>query len=137
MYIECRVLHIIFNFCSCTYRVLLNKFYIKNIFHKGSCLKFNVVIFYFERARNVEILFLNVFERADLWSDSPQDFLDQTWNNGRIILLKKMLMHLCMSQFNPNPRRQGPKGLSCFEKQTAELFLKWKKFKNMGIHGKL
>ena len=32
---------------------------------------------------------------------------------------------------------KGPKGLSCFEKQTAKHFLKWKKFKNLGIPGKL
>ena len=32
---------------------------------------------------------------------------------------------------------KGPKGLSCFEKQTAKHFLKLKKFKNMGIPGKL
>ena len=30
-----------------------------------------------------------------------------------------------------------PKGLSCFEKQTAKHFLKLKKFKNLGIPGKL
>ena len=39
--------------------------------------------------------------------------------------------------FNPNPRCQGPKGLSCFEKQTAKKFLKLKKLKNLGIPGKL
>ena len=32
---------------------------------------------------------------------------------------------------------KGPKGLSCFEKQTAKHFLKLKKFKNLGIPGKL
>ena len=31
---------------------------------------------------------------------------------------------------------KGPKGLSCFEKQTAKHFLKLKKFKNLGITGK-
>ncbi len=30
-----------------------------------------------------------------------------------------------------------PKGLSCFKKQTAKHFLKLKKFKNLGIPGKL
>ena len=32
---------------------------------------------------------------------------------------------------------KDPKGLSCFEKQTAKYFLKFKKFKNLGIPGKL
>ena len=32
---------------------------------------------------------------------------------------------------------KGPKELSCFEKQTAKHFLNWKKFKNLGIPGKL
>ena len=32
---------------------------------------------------------------------------------------------------------KGPKGLSCFKKQTAKHFLKLKKFKNLGIPGKL
>ena len=30
-----------------------------------------------------------------------------------------------------------PKGLSCFEKQTAKHFLKWKEVQNLGIPGKL
>ena len=32
---------------------------------------------------------------------------------------------------------KGPKGLSCFEMQTAKHFLKLNKFKNLGIPGKL
>ena len=32
---------------------------------------------------------------------------------------------------------KGPKGLLCFEKQTAKHFLKLKKFKNLSIPGKL
>ena len=35
------------------------------------------------------------------------------------------------------PQAKGPKGFSCFEKQTAKHFLKLKKFKNLGIPGKL
>ena len=31
---------------------------------------------------------------------------------------------------------KGPKGLSCFVKQTGKHFLKLKKFKNLGILGK-
>ena len=38
---------------------------------------------------------------------------------------------------NPNPRGQVPKRALKFEKQTAKHFLKLKKFKTLGIPGKL
>ena len=46
-------------------------------------------------------------------------------------------VYMILTALNPNPRCQRRKGLSCFEKQTAKHFLNLKKFKNLGIPGKL
>ena len=49
----------------------------------------------------------------------------------------KILPRSQLCQLTLTHAAKGPKGLSCFKKQTAKHFLKLKKLKNLGIPGKL
>ena len=56
---------------------------------------------------------------------------------GCVNLAKYLLQYCLIIPLTLTHAAKGPKGLSCFEKQTAKHFLKLNKFKNLGIPGKL